>query len=89
MKTVWTEEQKEFAGRLQQALFLAAASVAIDELTPEQGKRLRLIIGEIREAAEQGDTQHHPLVAEIKRISGVALHQAYEAVMQTSKGIEA
>jgi hypothetical protein len=84
MKSAWTEEQQEKAARLQQALLLAAVAVAVDELNPAQFKRLRLIMSEIRDLAENGRAADCQLVADIKRISGVALHQSYEAVLRAA-----
>jgi hypothetical protein len=88
MKTTWTDDQKEKAGKLQQALMLAAVAVAVDELNPAQFKRLQLIVSEIGEACKNGNSTVNPLVADIKRISGVALQQSYEAVLHAAKSAD-
>lgn len=88
MAAAWTEDQQDKTAAMQHALMMAAVAIAVDELNAAQFKRLRLVMSEVEDLAKEGRANECQLIADIKRISGTALHQAYEAVLCAAKAAD-
>jgi hypothetical protein len=80
----------EQATALNKQLLLTAVAVSIDELTPEQLKRLQLIAGQIVDGVEPGsaDDPYKWFHQELKGIAANAMSAAHEAVMKLTCAID-
>ena len=86
----WSPQAIEQAKAFNKQLLLTAVAVSIDELTPEQFKRLRLIVGQIVDGVEPGsaDDPYKWFHQELKSIAGNAMSAAHEAVMKLACAID-
>jgi hypothetical protein len=80
----------EQATAFNKQLLLTAVAVSVDELTPEQFKRLRLIVGQIVDGAMPGsaDDPYRWFHQELKGIAANAMSAAHAAVMKLACAID-
>ena len=86
----WSPQAIEQAKAFNKQLLLTAVAVSIDELNPEQFKRLRLIVGEFGDGstANNADNPHRWFHKEMKSIASTAMSAAHEAVMKLACAID-
>jgi hypothetical protein len=86
----WSPQAIEQAKAFNKQLLLTAVAVSIDELTPEQFKRLRLIVGEFGDGstANNADNPHRWFHQEMKSIASTAMSAAHEAVMKLACSVD-
>ena len=86
----WSPHALEQAKAFNRQLVLTAVAISVDELTPEQLKRLRLIVGEFGDGstANDADNPHRWFHQEMKSIAGNAMSAAHEAVMRLACSVD-
>ena len=86
----WSPHALEQAKSFNRQLVLTAVAISVDELTPEQLKRLRLIVGEFGDGstANNPDNPHRWFHQEMKGIASTAMSAAHEAVMKLACSID-